>query len=171
MLVFVGIASIKGSSTNKAVSFSTEKDLSKAAPIKHNLVNTIKPAPRTDVYHGSTDGEIAEATKNIEYSFASSSIRPGYYGNLNHLAKIIIDDNYIVSLRGHSDSIGQYKPNWMLSEKRANTVKNYLITKGVAKEHIITIPFGSTIPIATNTTAQGRQKNRRVEIKLKQVDK
>ncbi|RYE36377.1 MAG: OmpA family protein [Sphingobacteriaceae bacterium] len=114
---------------------------------------------------------IAEVTKNIEYDFAKASVRKVYDNNLNKLAKLIIEDDYVVSLRGHADSIGQYKPNWVLSEKRAVEVKNYLIKKGVKKERIVAIPYGSTIPIATNKTEEGRQRNRRVEIKLKEISK
>lgn len=114
---------------------------------------------------------IAEVTRNIEYDFAKASVRKNYYSNLNKLAKLVIDDDYVISLRGHADSIGQYKPNWVLSEKRAVEVKDYLITKGVKKDRIVAIPYGSTIPIATNKTAEGRQKNRRVEIKLKEISK
>lgn len=114
---------------------------------------------------------IAEVTRNIEYDFAKASVRNAYYDNLNRLAKLVIDDDYVVSLRGHADSIGKYKPNWVLSEKRAVEVKDYLVAKGVKKERIVAIPYGSTIPIATNKTAEGRQKNRRVEIKLKEISK
>lgn len=114
---------------------------------------------------------IAEVTRNIEYDFAKASVRKNYYTNLDKLAKLVVDDDYVISLRGHADSIGQYKPNWVLSEKRAVEVKDYLITKGVKKDRIVAIPYGSTIPIATNKTAEGRQKNRRVEIKLKEISK
>jgi len=114
---------------------------------------------------------IAEVTRNLEYDFSKASIRPVYYANLNKLAKLAVEDDYVVSLRGHADSVGKYKPNWVLSEKRALAVKDYLVSKGVKKDHIVAIPFGSTIPIATNKTAEGRQKNRRVEIKLKELTK
>lgn len=114
---------------------------------------------------------IAEVTRNIEYDFAKASVRTAYYDNLNKLSKLMIEDDYVVSLRGHADSIGKYKPNWVLSEKRAVEVKDYLVSKGVKKDRIVAIPYGSTIPIATNKTADGRQKNRRVEIKLKEINK
>ncbi|MVN23441.1 OmpA family protein [Mucilaginibacter arboris] len=114
---------------------------------------------------------IAEVTRNLEYDFAKASIRNAYYDNLNKLVKLVIEDDYVVSLRGHADSIGKYKPNWVLSEKRALAVKNYLVSKGVKKDRVVAIPYGSTIPIATNKTPEGRQKNRRVEIRLKEINK
>ena len=112
---------------------------------------------------------VAELTKNIEYDNAKSSIRPTYYSNLNRLAKLIVDDNYAISLRGHADSVGKFKPNWVLSDYRAIAVKKYLIRRGVKENRIVTTPFGSTIPVASNKTLSGRQKNRRVEMELKEV--
>jgi len=113
---------------------------------------------------------IAALTKKLEYDTNTPVIRDLYYRNLDELAKAIMKDNYAVLLRGHADSIGKYKYNWVLSDKRAIGVKDYLISKGVKKNRIVTTPFGSSMPIATNKTAAGRQKNRRVEIELKKVD-
>ncbi|MBC7915848.1 MAG: OmpA family protein [Pyrinomonadaceae bacterium] len=131
----------------------------------------VKPAPKivkriTDVNKSKL---LAEVTKNVEYDNAKASIRKSYYSNLNSLAKIIVKDGYAVSLRGHADSIGKYKPNWVLSDKRATAVKNYLIKRGVKEDLIIATPYGSTVPIASNKTLKGRQKNRRVEIELKEI--
>lgn len=112
---------------------------------------------------------LAALTKNLEYDSAKPSIRNAYFTNLDQLAKAINEGNYAVSLRGHADSIGKYKYNWVLSDKRAISVKEYLISKGVKEDRIVTTPFGSTVPIASNKTAAGRQKNRRVEIELKKI--
>lgn len=109
----------------------------------------------------------AALPKVLEFDFAQRSIRKNYYSNLDRLASQAIKDNSLVSLAGHADSIGSYKPNWVLSDKRAIIVKDYLISKGVKKERIVTTPYGSTVPIASNKTAEGRQKNRRVEISVK----
>ena len=112
---------------------------------------------------------LAELTKNLEYDFAKQSVRDAYFKKLDLLAKAVIDDNYAVSLKGHADGIGPYKYNWVLSDKRAVSVKDYLVSKGVKESRIVTTPFGSTVPIASNKTASGRQKNRRVEIDLKKI--
>jgi outer membrane protein OmpA-like peptidoglycan-associated protein len=114
---------------------------------------------------------LADLTKNLEYDFNKPSVRDAYYKKLDQLAEAVINDNYAVSLKGHADGIGAYKYNWVLSDKRAISVKDYLVTKGVKSERIVTTPFGSTVPIATNKTAAGRQKNRRVEIELKKMGK
>ncbi|EOR94254.1 Outer membrane protein A precursor [Arcticibacter svalbardensis MN12-7] len=114
---------------------------------------------------------LADLTKNLEYDFDKPSVRVSYYKKLDQLASAVIHDNYVVSLRGHADSIGAYKYNWVLSDKRAGNVKEYLVSKGVKSERIITTPFGSTVPIASNKTKAGRQKNRRVEVELKKMGK
>lgn len=113
--------------------------------------------------------KLAELTKNLEYDFDKPAVRNGYYRKLDDLAKAINEENYAVSLKGHADAIGAYKYNWVLSDKRASNVKKYLVSKGVKESLIITTPFGSTVPIATNSTPEGRQKNRRVEISLKKI--
>jgi OOP family OmpA-OmpF porin len=108
--------------------------------------------------------------KSLEYDFAKPSIRDNYYTELDKLADAIIKEDYLVSLRGHADSIGGYKYNWVLSDSRAIHVKEYLVSKGVKQERIVTTPFGFTVPVASNKTAAGRQKNRRVEISLKKAN-
>ncbi len=118
-----------------------------------------------------TKAVVAALTKNLEYDFNKPSIRGTYYSNLDKLAKEIKENDYAISLSGHTDAIGSYKYNWVLSDKRANSIKDYLISKGVKSERIVTTPFGSTVPIATNKTAAGRQKNRRVEIVIKEMAK
>jgi outer membrane protein OmpA-like peptidoglycan-associated protein len=111
----------------------------------------------------------AAIPKVLEFDFAQRSIRKSYLSNLDLLASQAIKDNILVSLAGHADSVGAYKPNWVLSDKRAIMVKDYLVSKGVKQERIVTTPYGSTVPIASNKTAEGRQHNRRVEISLKKA--
>ena len=130
-------------------------------PVVPGKAKTAKPAKR--IY------SMAELTKNIEYDFGKISIRNGYYDKLDQLAKTMVDGKYAVALRGYADSIGTFKGNWVISDKRAKEVKSYLVKQGVDEKKIVTTPFGSTKPIATNKTKQGRQKNRRVEIKLNDV--
>ena len=113
---------------------------------------------------------LAVLQKNVQYDFAKISIRKGYYTRLDELAEVISEKKCAVALRGYADSIGTYKGNWVLSQKRADAVKAYLVTKGVSPDLIITTAFGSTQPVASNKTAAGRQQNRRVEIKIKDIN-
>ena len=74
--------------------------------------------------------------------------------------------NYRIYIAGHTDNVGNAKANQQLSEDRANAVKKYLIDKGIAETRVKTEGFGDTRPVASNKTAEGRQKNRRVEFKV-----
>jgi outer membrane protein OmpA-like peptidoglycan-associated protein len=67
-------------------------------------------------------------------------------------------------VEGHTDSTGSDEFNQKLSEQRADTTKSYLIEQGLAEGSVSAKGFGKTMPVADNSTAEGRQKNRRVEI-------
>lgn len=112
---------------------------------------------------------IDDMTKNVEFAFCKAKVPQDDLLQLNQLAQFLTDNNYAISLRGHADAIGSYLGNWKMSEARANAIKNYLVTRGVSEERIVTTAFGSTIPIANNKTSAGRKKNRRVEIRLKPI--
>jgi outer membrane protein OmpA-like peptidoglycan-associated protein len=87
---------------------------------------------------------------------------------LNDLAKLLIkhQEEWKLKLSGHTDNEGTAEANMVLSEKRAKAVKNYLIKQGAKEDQIMTEWFGQTQPVADNATAAGRQKNRRVEMKI-----
>ena len=70
----------------------------------------------------------------------------------------------VVVVEGHTDSIGSDAYNMKLSQRRANTVRDYMVKKGISPSRIKTEAFGETKPIASNKTAEGRAQNRRVEI-------
>jgi outer membrane protein OmpA-like peptidoglycan-associated protein len=67
---------------------------------------------------------------------------------------------------GHTDSTGSDDYNLRLSQRRADSVANYLVLRGVTRARIETIGYGESYPVASNATADGRARNRRVEIKI-----
>jgi outer membrane protein OmpA-like peptidoglycan-associated protein len=70
-----------------------------------------------------------------------------------------------LTIEGHTDNVGSAASNKTLSEKRALSVKQYLVSKyGIAATRLKTVGYGSTKPVGPNTTAEGRQNNRRVEL-------
>jgi OOP family OmpA-OmpF porin len=75
----------------------------------------------------------------------------------------------MVIATGHTDSVGTDAYNQKLSERRAAAVKDYLVSKGIASAKVTTLGKGESQPVATNKTAEGRQKNRRVDIEFKGV--
>ena len=69
-----------------------------------------------------------------------------------------------ISVEGHTDSVGSDQYNMRLSERRAQAVKKYLVAEGIAADRIQTRSFGESKPVVSNSTAQGRAENRRVEV-------
>lgn len=72
----------------------------------------------------------------------------------------------IVSITGHTDSLGEEKDNQIIGIDRANNVRDYFIAQGITKERLKTFSKGETAPVADNTTNDGRAKNRRIEINI-----
>lgn len=117
-----------------------------------------------------TDEGIAISFKdNVLFETGSAVIRKDAHADLNSIAKAISsrsDNQEKVRVTGRADSVGETAMNQKLSEKRAEAVSSYLVSKGVAKESLVTKAYGETKPVASNKTEAGRQKNRSVDITL-----
>jgi outer membrane protein OmpA-like peptidoglycan-associated protein len=87
--------------------------------------------------------------------------------NLTDLGVILnkYDDTNVL-IEGHTDADGTESYNQTLSEQRANSVKAYLVTQAVTSGRVTTVGYGETQPVADNTTAGGKQLNRRVEVAI-----
>ena len=108
------------------------------------------------------------AAKNIFFATGSPKLLAKSNSSLNNVVKILQDNpSYKVDIEGHTDTTGTAEKNQLLSQDRANAVKTYLISKGIDESRISSEGFGSYRPIATNKTAAGKAKNRRVEMKLR----
>ena len=101
------------------------------------------------------------------FDFDKSNLKPEGMAKLDDLVGKIGGMNLEVIIAvGHTDNIGTMAYNQKLSERRANAVKEYLVSKGVEKNRVYTEGKSYTQPIASNKTAEGRAKNRRVEIEM-----
>lgn len=103
--------------------------------------------------------------EGAEFEFDSAKLRNPEIQKLNEVVSFAekYQDAQLES-EGHTDSIGTEAYNQKLSVRRAETVKAYLVRKGVAADRIVTVGFGETKPIADNKTREGRELNRRVEV-------
>lgn len=102
---------------------------------------------------------------NITFATNSATLSPTVITALNDVANVLATYNETtITVAGHTDSTGNDSINQPLSERRALSVANHLVSRGVASNRIRTIGYGSKSPIASNSTAEGRAKNRRVEI-------
>ena len=104
---------------------------------------------------------------NITFDSNDANIKISFQPVLNSIAKVIKEYNKtMVQVNGYTDSTGSAALNNSLSLMRANSVSNYLRIKGVEANRIVANGYGSSNPIASNSTAMGREQNRRVEIVL-----
>lgn len=105
--------------------------------------------------------------KGINFDTDKSNIKPIYYAELNNAVKVINNNPGLkIEIQGHTDNQGTAQYNIGLSNRRAQSVKNYLGAKIGKSTSLSTKGYGLTMPIATNETEIGRSKNRRVQLKV-----
>ncbi|MCD6059901.1 MAG: OmpA family protein [Moraxellaceae bacterium] len=104
---------------------------------------------------------------NITFPTNQSSIRADFYPVLDAVGDVLKEYNKTsISVSGHTDNVGRDDYNMQLSQDRASSVAQYLISRGVAGGRIQATGFGKSSPIADNSTEAGRAQNRRVEIRI-----
>ncbi|MFQ5513031.1 MAG: OmpA family protein [Myxococcota bacterium] len=114
------------------------------------------------------DSILVNFQSSLLFNTGSATLEPGAYDRLRSLARTL--NNYPKSdviIKGHTDNVGSDDFNQTLSEKRADQVRTFLISEGVAPARITAIGYGESMPVATNSTDSGRQQNRRVEIEIR----
>jgi OmpA-OmpF porin, OOP family len=110
---------------------------------------------------------------NIFYEFAKWQLKDESFAELDKLVKLMNENPTIrAEIGAHTDAIGSDKANQILSEKRAQSVVDYLVSKGISKDRLTVAGYGESRPIAPNTNddgsdnPEGREKNRRTEFKV-----
>lgn len=110
------------------------------------------------------------AFSNLEFETGKNIILPTSFTSLEELAALLIKKpEWKLKIVGHTDNVGTEKNNLKLSQKRAQAVHNFLQKIGVKGHNIGVLYYGETRPIADNSTKEGRQKNRRVEMTVIQM--
>ncbi|MDA8163521.1 MAG: OmpA family protein [Desulfobacteraceae bacterium] len=115
------------------------------------------------------EGNLLTVALKGDFTFASNSavLNPGVYPELDRIAKVLTEyPQTVIRVEGHTDSTGTEAYNMELSDRRAQAVKNALVQRGVDPSRVQALAFGESQPIASNDTEAGRQKNRRVEIRI-----
>lgn len=116
------------------------------------------------------DDLILNMPSSVTFDTNSYAIKPEFRSTLNQVATTLRDyEKTYIDIYGHTDSTGGDAINIPLSENRARSVADYLSANGVQSARIGTRGFGSSQPVASNATPEGRAANRRVEIKLSPV--
>jgi outer membrane protein OmpA-like peptidoglycan-associated protein len=135
-----------------------------------------KQAQELDAIPGASvqrrdDSLLVNFESEILFDTGSATLFPGSFDRLRALAQTL--NRYPKSdiiIKGHTDSVGEEAFNQTLSERRADGVRNFLIAEGVTPPRITAIGFGESVPVASNETSEGRQRNRRVEIEIRPYD-
>ncbi len=104
---------------------------------------------------------------NITFDTGQSALKPQFYGTLNSVAIVLRKfERSLVDVAGHTDSVGDDASNFALSQQRARSVSDYLVSQGNNPQRFYVQGFGEARPIADNSSDAGRSANRRVEIQI-----
>ena len=130
-------------------------------------VSKDKPIVRFDITPKKIAVTKVFVFENIMFAFNHSTILPSSYDAVNEIAATLLNNPGLkVQIAGHTCDMGPRDYNQWLSEIRAKSVTDYLISKGIDSSRMTSIGYGLTRPVADNKTADGKRKNRRVEVKV-----
>lgn len=128
---------------------------------ENEIFENIILLPLEDIFKKETKVSL----NNIFFDFDKFTLKKESYPELDRLTKLIKENpKYKIKIEGHTDNIGAESYNLELSKKRAESVRNYIVSKGVTSKRFFLIGYGSALPIDTNDTEEGRARNRRVVI-------
>ncbi len=112
-----------------------------------------------------TDRGLVVTLGDVLFETGRSDLKGGAAGNLDKLSAFLNEyEDRTVLIEGHTDNVGSDESNYNLSQRRADSVKAYLMSKGIRSDRITTSGMGEGSPVASNDSATGRQQNRRVEV-------
>lgn len=112
-----------------------------------------------------TDRGLVLTLGDVQFATGTAELRSGATSNLDQLVTFL--GNYptrTVMIEGHTDNVGSSSSNQLLSERRADSVRSYLVRRGVDAARLTTSGAGESTPVSSNDSAAGRQQNRRVEV-------
>ncbi len=121
-----------------------------------------------DVYRTAEDELNVVVRNEVLFDFNSAALRSASKSSLREMADVF--EKYgdtTIAVEGHTDSVGSDQYNYRLSQRRANSVAGYLEGLGVDGGRLDTVAYGESEPRASNSSASGRQQNRRVELKIR----
>jgi OOP family OmpA-OmpF porin len=159
--IYGGAGAILGASTGYLICRAMQKEEAPPPPPPP------PPAPKAAPAPPPPPVEEKIVLRGVNFDFDKSDIRPDAAVILDEAASILnANPGSSVSVGGHTDSVGTDAYNQGLSERRANSVRDYLVGKGVDGSRLTATGYGESNPIASNDTADGRALNRRVELNV-----
>jgi outer membrane protein OmpA-like peptidoglycan-associated protein len=139
---------------------------------KYGIVNIPAPGPGefyTEPFKVNVKFEPAKTytLDNVHFDFGKATLRPESFAELEELVSYLKNkDNIKVEIAGHTDNVGTDADNLKLSQQRAEAIRNYVVKKGIAPVRILAKGYGASQPVADNDTDEGRQLNRRTEVRI-----
>lgn len=103
---------------------------------------------------------------NIFFDLGKATLKDESRPALDKLYEILVKNPIDIELGGHTDSTGSDENNMKLSQERVNSVRSYLVQKGISERRVVAMGYGETKPEASNSTEEGRAQNRRVDVKI-----
>jgi len=125
-----------------------------------------------DMKPKNTDRGVVLTLGDVLFDTGKATLKPGAVPNIDRLATFLKrtpDDS--VTIEGHTDNVGSDEYNQQLSQRRADAIREALITRGVNPDSIEAVGKGKDFPVASNNSAGGRQQNRRVEVVINEAPK
>jgi len=155
---------VKGEVSNEALRQQVASDMATALNPTYTIHNGLRVSASEQ---GLLDSTLANRT--IEFETGSATLTPEGRAILDQMASVLVKlPGKTVEIIGHTDNSGSRASNVALSQARADAVKGYLVTKGVAPRAMATMGVGPDQPIASNDTTEGRARNRRIEFRVGQ---
>lgn len=119
----------------------------------------------SDLQAEVTERGIVVTVGDMLFTSGKANLQVGTTGSLDKLATFLGEHpERVVRIEGHTDNVGTADSNYLLSQRRAESVKSYLVGNGVGAGRLTTVGVGEDVPVADNSSAVGRQMNRRVEV-------
>jgi outer membrane protein OmpA-like peptidoglycan-associated protein len=143
--------------------------------VKHKFQPMAVKAPPPDVPPPPVKKAVAELEETridlgekVQFAFGSARILPESHELLRQVAQIMIENPQVtlVQIEGHTDAVGKTRKNRKLSQKRAESVRAFLVEQGVEPSRLAATGFGEERPVADNDSDDGREQNRRVEFNI-----
>ncbi|MBN2093242.1 OmpA family protein [candidate division KSB1 bacterium] len=161
---------LKGSTKQPALKDELVKLVTTTFGPSYKITNllTDRTPPPVDTTKIKADFESLLIDATVYFEWDKADLMPDYRQKLNQVANALAKNPFNIEIQGFADASGADGYNLKLSERRARNVQNYLVQKEVKSNLLQIKAFGESQPVGDNSTEAGRQKNRRVELKIKE---
>jgi OOP family OmpA-OmpF porin len=155
----------------KALQSEKTKVTAEVAEVKGNSPALVNNTVSKEIFLMPVEVGVTVEIRNIFFNANSAYIKPQSYGELDKVAAFLqVNSNITVEVGGHTNGLCDDETCNKLSSKRAQSVAEYLVNKGIDATRILHKGYGKTQNIADNTTEEGRKKNQRVELKILKIE-